>query len=146
MTPLDAAHATVHDYPGGSESLAPRMGMRSSILRNKVNHNCETNHLTLIEADKLMTMTGDHRILEALAQQQGYVLVPVAFDAPASDSAILELVTRVWRCNGSIGAAVDNAFADGVITKHEISDIKQTIYRVEQAMHTMLKRIEGMAE
>lgn len=146
MTPLDAAHATVHDYPGGSESLAPRLGMSGSILRNKVNANINTNHLTLVDADKMMSVTGDHRILEALAQQHGYVLVPVAFDTPASDLAILELVTRVWRHNGDLGQAVDNALSDGVITKHEISDINQTIHRAEQAMHTMLARIKQIAE
>lgn len=146
MTPLDAAHATVHDYPGGSESLAPRLGMSGSILRNKVNANINTNHLTLVDADKMMSVTGDHRILEALAQHHGYVLVPVEFDTPASDLAILELVTRVWRHNGDLGQAVDNALSDGVITKHEISDINQTIHRAEQAMHTMLARIKQIAE
>jgi hypothetical protein len=120
--------------------------MSGSILRNKVNANINTNHLTLIDADKMMSVTGDHRILEALAQQHGYVLVPVAFDTPASDSAILELVTRVWRCNGDVGASVDNALADGVITKHEIADIDKTIHRVEQAMHTMLARIREIAQ
>ncbi len=146
MTPLDAAHATVHDYPGGSESLAPRMGIRPNILRNKVNHNCDTNHLSLTEADKMMTMTGDHRILQAMAQQQGYVLVPVAFDVPASDSAILELVTRVWRTNGDVGKAVDDALADGRITTRELVNIEQTISGVEQAMHTMLARIREIAQ
>jgi len=146
MTPLDAAHATVHDYPGGSESLAPRLGMSGSILRNKVNANINTNHLTLVDADKMMSVTGDHRILEALAQHHGYVLVPVAFDTPASDSAILELVTKVWRHNGNVGKAVDDAFADGRITKRELDTIKQSIHRVEQAMHTMLARITEMSE
>lgn len=146
MSPLDAAHATVHDYPGGSESLAPRMGMRGSILRNKVNGNCDTNHLTLLDADKMMSITGDHRILESLAQQHGYVVVPVAFDSPSSDMAILELVTHVWRHNGDVGRAVDDALSDGRITKRELEDIKQTIHRVEQAMHTMLARITEMAE
>jgi hypothetical protein len=146
MNIKDAMHHTVHDYPGGSESLGPRMGIIAAVLRNKVNPNSTSHHLTLVEADKMMTMTGDHRILEALAQHHGYVLVPTAFDTPASDLAILELVTRVWRCNGDVGASVDNALSDGIITKHEIDDIKQTIHRVEQAMHTMLARIQQIAE
>jgi len=146
MTPLDAAHATVHDYPGGSESLAPRLGMGGSILRNKVNANNNTNHLTLVDADKMMSVTGDHRILEALAQQHGYVLVPVAFDTPASDSAILELVTKVWRHNGNVGKAVDDAFADGRITKRELSAIEKTIYDLDSTLHAMLARISQIAE
>lgn len=143
MNIKDAMHHTVHDYPGGSESLGPRMGIVGGVLRNKVNPNSTSHHLTVIEADKMMTMTGDHRILQAMAQQQGYVLVPVAFDMPASDAAILELVTRVWRTNGDIGKAVDDALSDGRITTRELDNIEQTISNTEQAMHTMLARIRG---
>lgn len=146
MNIKDAMHHTVHDYPGGSESLGPRMGIVPAVLRNKVNPNSTSHHLTVIEADKMMTMTGDHRILEALAENQGYVVIPIAFDVPASDTAILELVTRVWRHNGDVGRAVDDALADGRITKRELEDIKQTIHRVEQAMHTMLARITEVSE
>ena len=146
MTPIDAAHATVHDYPGGSESLAPRIGMRSNILRNKVNHNNETNHLTLSEASKLMALTGDRRILDALAAEQDCVVVPATCNVVVSDMAVLELVAKVWMHNGDVGRAVNDALADGRITKLELEDIKQSIYRVEQAMHTMLSRITGMAE
>lgn len=146
MNIKDAMHHTVHDYPGGSESLGPRMGIVPAVLRNKVNPNSTSHHLTVIEADKMMTMTGDHRILQTMAQQQGYVLVPVAFDVPASDSAILELVTRVWRTNGDVGKAVDEALADGRITPRELVNIEQTISGVEQAMHTMLARIREIAQ
>lgn len=146
MTPQDASYATVHDYPGGSVSLAPRIGMSDAVLRNKVNPHNTFNHLSLAEADKIMAVTADHRILEALAEHHGFVLVPVAFDAPATDTAILELVTHVWRHNGDVGRAVDDALSDGRITKRELDDIKESIYRVEQAMHTMLARITEIAE
>lgn len=146
MNIKDAMHHTVHDYQGGSESLGPRMGIVPAVLRNKVNPNSTSHHLTLIEADKMMTMTGDLRILEVLAQNHGYVLVPVAFDAPASDSAILELVTKVWRHNGNVGKAVDDAFADGRITKRELSAIEKTIYDLDSTLHAMLARIAEIAQ
>ncbi|WP_341772648.1 phage regulatory CII family protein, partial [Burkholderia pseudomallei] len=47
MNIIDAAYAVVHDYPGGSESLAPRLGMSAAVLRNKVNPNNATHHLGL---------------------------------------------------------------------------------------------------
>lgn len=51
MNVKDATHATVHDYPGGAESLAPRMGIKSpQVLRNKVNPTTDTHHLRLDEA------------------------------------------------------------------------------------------------
>jgi len=146
MNIKDAMHHTVHDYQGGSESLGPRMGIITAVLRNKVNPNSTSHHLTLIEADKMMTMTGDLRILDALARNHNHVIVPVVPDDSVSDMAILELVTSVWRRNGDVGKSVDDALADGRITKRELEDIKQSIHRVEQAMHTMLARIQQIAE
>lgn len=67
MNIIDAAHKTVHAYPGGSESLAPRIAMSAAVLRNKVNPNNSTHHLTLVEASEVMGVTGDYRILHALA-------------------------------------------------------------------------------
>lgn len=146
MNIKDAMHHTVHDYPGGSESLGPRIGMSAAVLRNKVNPNTTTHHLTLLEADRIMSMTGDHRMLHALAEHHGYVCTPVAHEQPASDAAILELVTHVWCSNGDVGRAVDHALSDGRITLRELDEIKSAIYRVEQAMHTMLSRITEIAE
>ena len=65
MNVKDATHATVHDYPGGAESLAPRMGIKSpQVLRNKVNPATDTHHLRLDEAVRMMAVTGDYRIID----------------------------------------------------------------------------------
>ena len=146
MNIKDAAHATVHDYPGGSESLGPRMNIVPAVLRNKVNPNSTSHHLTLVEADRLMSMTGDHRILDALAQHHGYALVPVEFDTPPSDMAILELVTQVWHFVGDLGIAVDDAFSGGRINKKQVRQVSESIHVLEQAMHTLLARIDQLAE
>jgi hypothetical protein len=53
MNITDAAHKTVKDYPGGSEALAVRIGMSAAVLRNKVNPNNTTHHLTLAEASEI---------------------------------------------------------------------------------------------
>lgn len=68
MTPQDAFHATCHAYPGGCESLAPRMGMSSAVLRNKARPGCHTNHPTLADADNVMSLTGDCRVQQMLAR------------------------------------------------------------------------------
>ena len=72
MHVIDAAAQTVDQYPGGAESLAPRIGMSAGILRNKVNANNTTNHLSLAEANRIMSVTGDFRILQAMAQEHGF--------------------------------------------------------------------------
>ena len=69
MNVTDAAHKTAHAYPGGCDALGDRMEMRPGVLRNKVNPNNDKHHLTLAEADEMMGLTGDHRILQALAAE-----------------------------------------------------------------------------
>jgi hypothetical protein len=146
MDLLDAFHATVHDYPGGCESLAPRMGMSAAVLRNKANRNVATNHPLLLDADRAMALTGDFRVLHTLAHDHSHVCYRVDVAVPASDLAVLELVTQVWAANGNVGAAVDATLADGRVEPHEIAAVRTAIYRTQQAMLAMLARLEDMAE
>lgn len=85
MNILDAANATVHDYLGGSESLGPRVGLSAAALRRKVSPRNDTQQLTIAEADRIMALTGDFRMLKALAHQHGFLLVESP-DPDASDS------------------------------------------------------------
>ena len=146
MTPQDAFHATCHAYPCGCESLAPRLGMTPAVLRNKARPGCHTNHPTLDDADRVMAITGDCRVLHALAAAHSHVCVPVPHDAPASDLAVLELVTHVWRANGNVGAAVDAAMSDGRIEAREVDHIRDAIYAQVAALQQMLARIEALQE
>jgi len=146
MNHLDAFHQTVHSAPGGPDAIAPRMGMSAGILRNKANLHSQTNKPTLDEADRVMGITGDHTILHALAANHGYVCVKVEEGAEASDMAVLEMITLVWQTNGEVGAAVNEALADGRITGHEVERIRGAIKRAERALESVAARVEGMAE
>lgn len=147
MNVLDAAYAVVHDYPGGSESLAPRMGgMSPAILRNKVNPKNSTHHLTLVEASRVTGLTGDLRILHAFAAENGRVLITPAFGEDVSDMAVLEVVAAMWSRNGDLGTAVHHALADGVLTQTELGVIRDAAYRVQQNLAALVGRLEGMAQ
>ncbi len=146
MNVQDAFHSTVHGAAGGCEALAVRLGMSPAILRNKANPNLATNKPMLDDIDRIMGITGDHRVLHALAANHGYVCVRVDDSHSASDMAILELITQVWSANGDVGAEVNRALADGRIEPHEIRLIKESIFRANRAMQEMLSRLEGMAE
>lgn len=63
----DAFYQTVHGSAGGCEALAVRMNMSAAILRNKANVHTVTNKPTLDDADRIMGLTADYRILDALA-------------------------------------------------------------------------------
>ena len=72
MNTRDAAYLTGHHYPGGVPALAARMGMDARELSRKLNPN--TSALSLDEAVVLMALSGDHRILHAMAAELGYRL------------------------------------------------------------------------
>lgn len=146
MNVADAAHAVVHDYPGGSESLAPRLGMSAAILRGKVNPRDAGHHLTLAEADRMTAMTGDLRILHALAAAHDHVLVPVAGAEDGHDLAVLEVVAALWSRNGDLGQAVHHALSDGVLTASEMEVVRAAAYRLRAQIGALLGRLDAMAQ
>jgi hypothetical protein len=147
MNILDAFHATVHsDKHGGCEAIAVRMGMNAGVLRNKANPNIATNHPTLEEADRLMGLTGDHRVLHALARNHGYVCVRMDEAEHASDVAVLELVAKVMFTEGEVGREMYNALADGRVTQAELVRVRKAVKDAECALEQLLARAEGLAE
>jgi len=146
MNHLDAFHKTVHGSPGGVDALAPRMGLSAGILRNKANPNSATNKPTLDEADRLMGVTGVYDVLHSLAANHGFVCVRVEEGASAADMAVLEMVTQVWQTNGEVGAEINQALADGRITKAEVVRVREAVRRAERALESVVARLEGMAE
>jgi hypothetical protein len=146
MNPRDAFHHTVHDYPGGCEALAVRLGMSAVILRNKANASHAHNKPMIDDVDRVMGVTGDHRVLHALAQGHGYVCFKMGDDATASDMAVLELVTKVWTTNGEVGAEVNRTLADGRVDQDEVERVRAAVYRAQKALLEVVSRLDGMAE
>jgi len=70
MNTRDAAYLTGHNYAGGVPALAVRMGMTARDLSRRLNP--ITSDISLHDAVSLMTLSGDHRILFALADELGY--------------------------------------------------------------------------
>ena len=147
MNTQDAAYATVHDYPGGSESLGPRAGISPAVLRNKVNPNNDTHHLTFAEAQRISAMTGDDRMLRAWAHERGYLLVK----APAqccseSDMSVLEQMAGLMVANGAFGQEVYNALADGGVDAAEMVRIESAGRGIMTAVAEVKQRLRGMVE
>lgn len=131
MNIQDAAHKTVKEYPGGSESLAPRLGMSAAVLRNKVNPNNETHHLTLAEADEVMGFANDYRILHALAASHGFVLQRA--DAPESGSLIQGMLAAAAG-QGDLAHIVAQAMADGRISPNEVAQIESACTALQHVL------------
>lgn len=144
MHVIDAAYATVHDYPGGAASLAPRLGTTTGVLNSKVNPNTRTHHLTLAEAMTLVTLTGDKRILHAMALQSGDVLVEGCGDLPECDMAVLEAMTGVFARVGQLGASVHSGLGDGVLTAKEFKAIERAAYALRAKAVKLVRKMEAL--
>lgn len=144
MNIIDAAHKTVHAYPGGSESLAPRIGMSAAVLRNKVNPNNTTHHLTLAEANEIMGVTGDDRMLHELAAQHGYVLSRIDHGAP--DASVMGAMLVSSAKQGAFFQELQAALSDGLITENEMGRLAETGTDHMASMVTLLnvlRRVTG---
>ncbi|HDS1216240.1 TPA: phage regulatory CII family protein [Stenotrophomonas maltophilia] len=141
MNITDAAHKTVKDYPGGSEALAVRIGMSAAVLRNKVNPNNNTHHLTLAEASEIMGVTGDDRILHAMAVEHGYTLQKMQADGMASVmGAMLENAAK----QGAFAQALQDALADELISENEMKAISSAGTAQVEAMINLLARLRAV--
>jgi hypothetical protein len=131
MNVTDAAYATVHDYPGGSESLAPRLGMSPAVLRGKVNPNNDRNVLSLAEADALMGVSGDFRILHAMAAGHGFGLTPL--DGADAGNLVVALL-RAASAKGDLATVITEALADHVLTPNEDARIQRACAALQAAV------------
>jgi len=147
MNTTDAAYHAVHDYPGGSESLGPRVGISPAVLRNKVNPNNETHHLTFAEAQRVVDITDDERMLRAWAHSRGLLLIKAPDgDHSASDMSVLEAVVETGVAHGQFMQSIHTALADGKVDTKEIEDINQAKRVLQTVAEGVSQRLQGMAE
>lgn len=146
MNITSAADLTVHDYKGGSEALGAVIGMSPAVLRNKVNPNNTTHHLTLAEADRIVRMTGDVRILAAFAHGNGYLLVKAPESCGESDMSVLEQVAALMIAHGRFGHEVYDALADGGVDQQEMQRVDAAGRALMEAVAGVARRLSGMAE
>lgn len=141
-----AVKRAAKSHRGGIEGIASFLNMKGQVLRNQLN-GLERHRLLLEVAEDIVDLCDSDELAHAAAIQRGGVFIKLPADAlPASDLAVLELVTHVWRANGDVGKAVDDTLADGRVEHHEIAEVRKSIYRMQQAMTAMLSRLEEMAE
>lgn len=65
-SPVVACYHAVHDYPGGLPVVAMLMDANADTLQKKLNINQSSHKLMLDEAIKILQITSDERILDAI--------------------------------------------------------------------------------
>ena len=136
MNLLDAAYNVVHDYPGGSQSLAPRLGKSATTLSHEVTAT-GTAKLGLLDAAKITELTGDMRLLAAFAANVGQMLVPLPkIPADASDDCMLRLADTA-REFGDLCREVAGDMADGVISSNDLQRIDTECGQLIASVHAL---------
>lgn len=148
MNTTDAAYHVVHDYPGGSESLGPRVDISAAVLRNKVNRTPpkegKRHHLTLAEAVRITDFANDDRILRAWAHQRGYLLVKAPEGSNECDMSVLESVTGSVMDHGGFIGTIHESLIDNDLTPSEIEKIEKAAKKAMTAIVNLLNRLRGM--
>lgn len=144
MNILDTAYHTVHDFLGGASALASRMGIKSpAVLNSKVNPNTHTHHITLLEAVKLMEITGDYRILQEMCARLGKVAIDLP-DIPESqrDTSLMDTFLCIGIKKGDISALFKEMMADGRITQGEAVDMARVIHEMHVALSELNQQVQ----
>jgi Phage regulatory protein CII (CP76) len=138
---LDTAHSVAHDYPGGCESLAPRVGMSAAVLRSKVNPQMDTHKLTLQDAVRITDTTNDERILEAWLAERNAVMVklPTATEQPDNEE-ILNKFLKLTAHYGELAQRHSEATFDGVVDDQEMEDLE----RIGNLIHKAVEEINAL--
>jgi hypothetical protein len=142
MNLLDAAYNVVHDYPGGSQSLAPRLGKSASSLCHEVTAT-GTAKLGLLDAAKITQLTGDLRILSAFATNAGQMLVPLPQCAEFAANECMLRLADTAREFGTLCNEVAVDLADGNISQNELARIDKECGNLIASVHALRESLEA---
>lgn len=125
-------HVDCKNASGGVTSLAYALGKSPTILGNKLNVECETNHLSFQEAIDLISMTNSIRTLSAMASSVEHILVPMPNCNVSNADIVQRFVDLSIQC-GRLGQQMKKAMAEeselGVVLsvreKREMANVVQ---------------------
>ncbi|MFG6413817.1 phage regulatory CII family protein [Roseateles sp. DC23W] len=134
MNVADACNATVHEYEGGADSLGPRIGKRGTSLSAEVQVRSAAEVAAMLEAGrtvpkfglldamKVMRLTGDLRVLNAMAVELGCMVVKLPALDDDEGPAAAE-VAEVARGFSDLMSGVVVSLADQRVTDRELREV-----------------------
>jgi hypothetical protein len=154
MNVQDAAYHTVHDYPGGAEALGPRVGKRGTSLsaevqirppREAANDDAASSRpkFGLLDAVKVMQLSGDHRIFFAIASELGYLTVPLP-DAAGCAGSCAKSVAAVAEEFAQLMQEVAVDIADERVSDNELARVERCWGELVVAGQQLLKALANI--
>lgn len=144
---FEAFHLVVYDYPGGVEELARKTAMAPGTLYNKANLNESSHHKPTLGDAVLVTLASkDNRIAHAFAATCGEACFPLPDLSHVSDTALLELITKIGAEGGDFHRAVNAGMADRRYRRAEHAKVKAEAYEFIAAICESVARLEGLID
>jgi len=132
---------------GDVPALAARMGLRTGTLYNKAEAGDDThNQPTLRDVVLVTEITGDLRIVEALAGTFGRVTFDTTDRATATDEELLTLLADMGQQAGEFHGALATGLRAKRFSRQEMGHIHGEAMDVVAALMTVLHRLEDYVD
>ncbi|RNE89856.1 phage regulatory CII family protein [Marichromatium sp. AB31] len=141
-----AIYDTAHDFPGGVPAMARLMAANPGTLFNKVSTTHEGHRLNVYEALAMQLLSGDLRILYAMAAELGQGCYTLGDFSDCSDADLLDRITTLGAARGAVDHEIHQAFEDRKITRAEAGQIRQRVEAAVRANLELLSRLDALAE
>lgn len=140
---LDAYYHTIHDYPGGAESLAPRLSPKKTATQ--LCHEArppEGNAAKagLITSAQLVALTGDKRIVHSFCAHAGGMFLPLPANLVELERGkLLPALGMLAKEFGDVIAKVSEAYADQNISDNDLRGVEKEATELMAALHHTLQ-------
>lgn len=143
MNTLDVIHEVAHDYPGGVEAIAARMGKNPGTMRKKLLPNEDTHDLTVKELLKIIDYCNTDRIAQAFADERGLMCIKKPDFESLSDKEILDLFLDLQAKQGEWAREISKSMENGDIDWNELVAIRKEYDEFITAAAEVMNRLQS---
>lgn len=141
----EAFRATVYDH--GVPEMAAKIGTPTGTLYNKCNLNETNQHKpSLSDAVLVQVVSGDTRIVEAMAFTLGGTFLKLPTVSGVSDAALMEMLCQIRIEDGHFHLELQKALRDRKFSSAEFAKIKSEAMQYVTAILEATHRIEGLID
>jgi hypothetical protein len=149
MNTLDAARYLMRAYPGGADSLAPRLDKSSTTLRHEVAAH-GAYKLGLLDAEEITQMALEQHvpnamaILHAMATNCGAMVIALPSGHTAVADATYQDLAAAAKSFADFVAVSAQAPADGRVTGNELRDVDRELGALIACAHRVRGGLAAM--
>lgn len=140
---LDAAYNVVHDYPGGADSLGPRIEKPGTTLSHEASRTGSAK-FGLDTAVKVSVLSRDYRILHAFAVECGHMVLPLPETAAANGASMAERQAAFFAEVSDVVRELGQVLADGRVTRNERDAVRRQAGELIAALQVMVSGVDVM--